>query len=185
MNSPEHDAAGAALALDQRARHEALDTRRSMLLQAPAGSGKTTVLTARFLALLASVDAPEEILAITFTRKAAAEMQHRILTALQAAGAGQSSAGIAPRLLQAARARCRAWLGAAAQSVAAAHPDHRCAEPLAGDTAADLGAIGRESCDRAIPRAVVSTRGTPLPGAGGAGSRRGGGRGTAVRSSGQ
>jgi ATP-dependent helicase/nuclease subunit A len=105
VNSPEHDAAGAALALDQRARHEALDTRRSMLLQAPAGSGKTTVLTARFLALLASVDAPEEILAITFTRKAAAEMQHRILTALQAAGAGQSIAGIAPRLLQAARAR--------------------------------------------------------------------------------
>ena len=105
MNPPEDNADDAALALDQRARREALDTRRSMLLQAPAGSGKTTVLTARFLALLATVDAPEEILAITFTRKAAAEMQHRILAALQAASAGQSIDGIAPLLLQAARAR--------------------------------------------------------------------------------
>jgi ATP-dependent helicase/nuclease subunit A len=111
VNPPAFDAYDSALALDQRARGEALDTQRSMLLQAPAGSGKTTVLTARFLALLATVDAPEEILAITFTRKAAAEMHHRILAALQAASAGQAIAGIAPRLLQAARERdaARGW----------------------------------------------------------------------------
>ena len=49
QNEPEQ-----ALALDERARREALNLRRSLLLQAPAGSGKTTVLTARFLAALAA-----------------------------------------------------------------------------------------------------------------------------------
>ena len=78
-----------ALRADADARATALDTRRSFLLQAPAGSGKTTVLSCRLLALLAAVDAPEEILALTFTRKAAAEMRTRVLHALQAARQGE------------------------------------------------------------------------------------------------
>jgi ATP-dependent exoDNAse (exonuclease V) beta subunit len=67
---------------DSAARAAALDPRRSILLQAPAGSGKTAVLTQRFLRLLACVDDPTEILAITFTRKAAAEMRARVTRAL-------------------------------------------------------------------------------------------------------
>jgi len=69
-------------AADARARDEATDPARSIVLQAPAGSGKTTVLTARFMRLLETVDEPEEILAVTFTRKAAAEMRARIVQAL-------------------------------------------------------------------------------------------------------
>ncbi len=72
---------------DQPQRQQALDPARSILVQAPAGSGKTDLLTRRFLRLLGEVDDPSQIVAITFTKAAAAEMRHRILSELEKAAA--------------------------------------------------------------------------------------------------
>ena len=68
--------------IDQQVRLEALNPQASFAVSAPAGSGKTGLLTQRVLTLLCHCDEPEEVLAITFTRKAAGEMQDRIMQAL-------------------------------------------------------------------------------------------------------
>jgi ATP-dependent exoDNAse (exonuclease V) beta subunit len=75
---------------DIGARQAAIDPARSFIVQAPAGSGKTSLLTDRILALLALVDEPEQIVAMTFTRKAAAEMHARVMEKLQRATSAES-----------------------------------------------------------------------------------------------
>jgi len=85
MGAAMREAIGAPQPPDQAERNRALDPMRSFLVQAPAGSGKTYLLTQRFLRLLGQAEKPDEIVAITFTNAAAAEMRNRILDALEKA----------------------------------------------------------------------------------------------------
>lgn len=68
---------------DARARRLAVDPLRNVALEASAGTGKTRVLVDRYVRLLESGVAPRNILAITFTRKAAAEMRQRVMATLR------------------------------------------------------------------------------------------------------
>lgn len=67
---------------DQEQREQALNTSDSFIVQAPAGSGKTELITQRYLKLLATADVPESIVVMTFTNRAVDELKQRIISAL-------------------------------------------------------------------------------------------------------
>ncbi|HET9360146.1 MAG TPA: UvrD-helicase domain-containing protein, partial [Vicinamibacterales bacterium] len=87
---PFEEEPGASALLDARdraGRERAVDPRFNVALEASAGTGKTRVLVDRYVNLLRAGVDPSEILALTFTRKAAAEMRDRIVATLRDAAA--------------------------------------------------------------------------------------------------
>ena len=88
---------------DARDRADAVDPRLNVVLEASAGTGKTRVLVDRYVNLVRAGVEPRHILAITFTRKAAAEMRERILATLRRAA---EEGGIDPRRWQRCASTC-------------------------------------------------------------------------------
>ncbi|HEY0996655.1 MAG TPA: UvrD-helicase domain-containing protein, partial [Gemmatimonadaceae bacterium] len=97
---------------DAARRRIAEELDRCLLVEAGAGSGKTTALVGRIMALVARGVAVEHIAAVTFTRKAAGELRERLQERLeQALRDGAGDPALLARYDRARRDLDRAFLG--------------------------------------------------------------------------
>ena len=129
---------------DAAARAFAIDPANNVVLEASAGTGKTSVLVSRYVTLLHSGVDPSNILAITFTRQAAAEMRDRIIRELRTA-AGRSRADRSGASARAAA--CRAGGVAALSGVRPTWADGARGLSTGGNTVGGRGGRGRRGLD--------------------------------------
>jgi ATP-dependent helicase/nuclease subunit A len=137
---------------DQPARDFAIDPANDVVLEASAGTGKTRVLVDRYVRLIEGGVDPNNILAITFTRKAAAEMRDRVLAALRRRAA---EGGLSPERWRALRHRIAdiqiSTIDAFCFSLLREFPLEAGVEPgfdIADET--EMGRFAREAMDRAL-----------------------------------
>ncbi|MDR2521013.1 MAG: UvrD-helicase domain-containing protein, partial [Spirochaetaceae bacterium] len=141
---------------------EAVYCRNNAVIAAGAGSGKTTVLANRFLRLITCEGVPvEKILCLTFTKKATAEMYHRIYTGLTSLAADTGADSLVQRL--AAHAAANFYLANiqtldayCAKVVRAAAPRYGIRPDFSGDARTAAALVARE----ALPF-VISNRAHP------------------------
>lgn len=137
---------------DQAARDFAVAPENDVVLEASAGTGKTRVLVDRYVRLIRKGVDPRNILAITFTRKAAAEMRERVLSALRREAA---AGGIEPTRWRELRQRISdiqiSTIDAFCFSLLREFPLEAHVEPgfdIADET--EMGRFAREAMDRAL-----------------------------------
>ena len=137
---------------DQAARDFAIDPANDVVLEASAGTGKTRVLVDRYVRLIERGVDPNNILAITFTRKAAAEMRERVLATLRRRAAADSLTAERWRALRHRIADIQiSTIDAFCFSLLREFPLEAGVEPgfdIADET--EMGRFAREAMDRAL-----------------------------------